>query len=356
MKSGKLLLLAIVAIVLVALAIRSNHQQQTAPPSSIGKRLLPGLVLDSVSRVEIAHTGAPIAIVRKQDTWTVQNLFDYPADLSKLQSALLALSGMKVGEVARGVNIDTNATLVDLQGASGKPLATLRLGSTPSAAADRAGSRRPQGRYVAVAGDPQVYLVKEPLSEFDGAPRDWANRQLLSLSSSDIQSIELSAPTSTVLTLVRDGNAWKIDGLSTNEELDTGKSYGVESALCYLTFSDVADPKLNDATTGLNAPGMYHIKLKNGDQYTARIGSANATGDRYLRLEAQLAPPGTNATAQAEYATHKADLEQKFNKWTYLVASSTAENMLLKRADLIKPKAPATGDTASTSTPVAPNP
>ena len=350
MKPSKLLILVIAAAALVALAFWTNRQQRAAPPSAIGKSLLPRFDLESVARVEIARSGAPVSIVRGDDGWAVTNLFGYPADLTKLQAALLKLTEQKIGEVARGVNIDTNATLVDLQGASGKPLVTLRLGSrTPERSA-----RTAQGRYVAVAGNPQVYLVKDTLEEFDVPPREWVNSQLLSIQSADIQTIELASPTGGVLTLARDGASLQLQGIATNEEFDTSKSYGVESAFSYLNFSGVADPKLTEAQTGLAAPSLYRVKTKNGDLYTARMGAVAAGGDRYVRMEAALAPPGTNATAKAEHATRKAELEQKFGKWTYLLAASTAENMTRTRADLVKPKVVSTNATATVEPPAAP--
>jgi len=352
MKPSKLLMLVIAAAVLVALAVWTNRQSRAVPPSIVGKKLLPSLAIDSVARVEIARSGAPVSIIRGDNGWTVTNLFGYPADVAKLQAALLKLAEQKIGEIGRGVNIDTNATLVDLQGASGKPLATLRLGARP--AADRPGARPPQGRYVAVAGDSQVYLVKDGLEEFDGEAHDWVNSQLLSLTSTDIQTIELASPTSGVVTLSRESGSLQMQGITTNEEFDTSRSYGVESAFSYLNFTGVADPKLGDAQTGLAAPSTYRVRLKNGDLYTARIGSAAANGDRYLRLDATLAPPGTNATTQAEQATRKAELDQKFGKWTYLISAVNAENMTRSRAELVKPKVVSTNATASAEVPTAP--
>ncbi|MFZ4396174.1 MAG: DUF4340 domain-containing protein [Kiritimatiellia bacterium] len=357
MKPGKLFTLVIVAAVLVALALWTQHRQLAAPPSDIGRKLLPALALESIARVEISRSGPSITLVRGDAGWTVTNLFGYPADLSKLQTALLALADLKIGEVARGVNIDTNATLLDLQDAAGKPLATLRLGAAPDMSmggGNRFPPRPPQGRHVAVAGNPQVYLVKEGLEAFDGEPRTWANSQLLALQSADIQTLELAGPTGATVCLSRDSGSLQMQGISTNEEFDASKAYDVESAFSYLNFTGVADPKLDAAQTGLSAPRTYRIKLKNGDCYTARIGAAAASGDRYLRLEATLAAPGTNATAVTEHAARKAELEQKFANWTYLVASSTATHMTYTREDLIKPKTIDTNSTTSAEAPVAP--
>lgn len=338
MKPSKLFFLAAVAAILVVLAFWSNRQARATPPAVVGQRLLPQLDLASIARVEITRQGAPTTLVRTDSGWVVTNLFGYPADLSRLQPALLKLAEQKIGDVARGVNIDTHATLVDLQDATGRPLVTLRLGA---ASTGHAGPRA-RGRYVAVAGDNRVYLVKDSLAEFDGEPRDWVGSQLLNLSTMDIQSIELAGPTGAVLTLTRDTGSLQPQGLATNEEFDTSLSYGIESACSYLTFANVADPQLTDAQTGMTAPHVYRVKLKNGDTYTARIGAAAPGGSRYLRLEAALSPAGTNATAQAERTARQTELGQKFDQWTYLLSAATAENMTRTRADLVKPKTVAT--------------
>jgi hypothetical protein len=353
MKPGKLLLLLVIAAALVALSLWSSRQRRAAPPSDVGRKLLPALDLQSVARVEITRQGKPVKLVRKGEEWVVADLFNYPVNVSKLQSALLTLAGLKIGEVSRGVNIDTNATLVDLQDQSGRPLVSLRLGPASGGGMMMAmgGGRFPPrapaaGRHVAVAGNNQVYLVKDGLESFDGAASDWAGNELLNLSTADIQSVELAGPAGN-LTLTREGSALQLAGLAANEELDSNKSYDLESVFRYLRFTGVADPGLTPAQTGLATAGTYRVTTKAGDVYTARIGGAATSGDRYLRLEAALAAPGTNATAKTEYETRKAELDQKFITWTYLVAPASAANMTLTRADLVKPKVVTTNETAS---------
>lgn len=339
MKPTKLLYLIIAAGVLLVLASWSAKRHHAAPPSAIGRTLLPQLDLDAIGRVEITGTGAPFAIVRGDDGWSVDSLFGFPADVAKLRGNLLKIKELKIGDVARGMNLDTNCTLVDFQNASGKPLATLRLGKRYQ----RPGSTSPGGyavgRYVSVAGDPRVYLVKETLEDFDADGKAWVDTQLLNIPPSDIQTIELAAPTGGVVTLSRATGTLQLQGLSTNEEFDASKAYGIESALNYLTLSGVADPKLDDAKLGLTAPYTCRFHLKNGDLYTALLGQAVTNGtDRYFRLNVALAPAGTNAAQQAESAKRKTELDSKFSHWTYLISSYTAENMTRGRADLVKPK------------------
>lgn len=354
MKPSKLLILLVVAVALLALAYRSSYRRHATPPSGIGRIVLSGLNLDAVARVEIARNAQPrIVIQRGEDGWTVTNLFGYPADLAKLGNNLQTLAAMKVGDLQTGMNLDTNdITLVDLQAASGKPLATLRLGKHYQRPGEAAWNTSAGGRYLAVAGDSRVYLVKDTLNDFNGDAKDWVSSQLLNLSQSDIQTIELSSPTGQVFTLSRATGTLQAQGLSTNEELDVSKTYGIESAFGGLSFSGVADPALTDAQTGLASPSVFRVTLKNGDAYTARIGGSptNQT-DRYVRLNAVLAPPGTNTTQKAEVAAREKENEQKFGKWTYLVSSYTAENMTRTRADLVKPKVVATNETPAATSP-----
>ncbi len=358
MKLSKLLYLVILAGALLALATWTSKRHHAAPPSGIGRALLPQLDLETVARLEITHTGAPLIIARGDDGWRVESLFGFPADVAKLRDNLLKIKELKIGDVARGMNIDTNATLVDIQSSAGKPLATLRLGKRyEHASSGGAYGGNAGGRYLSVAGDPKVYLVKESLDDFDGDGKVWVDTQLLNVPSTDIQTIELAAPTGTVVTLSRATGALQLQGLATNEEFDASKAYGVESAFSYLSFSGVADPKLDDAKMGLTAPSTYRVRLKNGDLYTAQIGQAvtNVT-DRYLRLTAELAPPGTNATQKVEFEKRKTDLDRKFSHWTYLVSAYTADNMTRTRADLVKPKVTTTNAVETATDAIAPKP
>lgn len=353
MKPTKLLYLILAAGLLLAVASWSAKRQHAAPPSQIGRSLLPQLDLDAIGRIEIAGTGAPYAIVRGDDGWSVDSLFGFPADVAKLRVSLLKLKDLKIGDVARGMNLDTNCTLVDFQNASGKPLTTLRLGKHYQRPGTTAPGGYAEGRYVAVAGDPHVYLVKETLDDFDADGKAWVDTQLVNIPATDIQTVELAAPTGgVVVTLSRTTGTLQLQGLATNEEFDASKSYGIESALSYLTLTGVANPKLDDAKLGLTAPFTCRFHLKNGDLYTALLGQAVTNGtDRYLRLNVALAAPGTNATQQADVEKRKADIDRKFSHWTYLISSYTAENMTRSRADLVKPKTIVTNAAVTATSP-----
>ena len=358
MNPRQLLVLVVAAAVLGGLACWSMRSGRNAPPADIGKPVLPGLDLARVARVDVAKPGADIAVVQGADGWVVTNLFNYPADVGKLRANLLKLHDLRVADVSRNAAaVSGDVARVELRDAGGRVLADLRLGAPykRGGGGERDQWRGPSGRHVAPAGSRQAWVVKETLDEFDGDAKSWADTQILAVPGADIESVEMAAPTGSVVALVRTNGSLQIAGLSTNEEFETSKSYGIESALSYLNFSGVADPALPDVQTGLATPAVYRVRLKNGDAYAARIGAtATNSTDRYARFSAELAAPGTNATQKAEYEKRKAELDQKLGRWTYLITSYTAENMTNTRAGLVKPKAPATNEVASVTTTNAP--
>ena len=106
---------------------------------------------------------------------------NYPANLADLGSFLQKLDGLKV---ARPVNVGASrlpmleltgnaVTVVDLLGADGKPIKSLRLGKQSTKGRRRSDGRGgfPDGRYVQV-GD-AVSLVGDPLSSAKPSPEEW---------------------------------------------------------------------------------------------------------------------------------------------------------------------------------------
>lgn len=343
MTNKKLVSLTAVAAVLASLAYLSTTSKKVKTPSLVGKPVLSGFDLSDVAKVEAGLTDGKKLVLDSSDSgWVITSLFGYPADIAKIRENLLKLKDLKIGHVAAGKKL-TSPTLVDLQNAAGKSLASLRLGDKhmrqPSGEMEQfGGGGFPDGRYVSAAGADTVFLVKETLEAFDGDPKNWTDTQIASVQSADITAIELTGNGQTVKLAKKEG-AWTLDGLTAKEEFDTSKSYSVESALSYLNFNTVADPALTDAQFGFATGSVYTVTLKNGEHYTARIGNTAGAGtDRYFKISGAFSPVGTNTAENAELAKKIETFNAKTGKWTYVIPSYNAENMTKKRADLVKPK------------------
>ena len=137
--------------------------------------------------------------------------------------------------------------------------------------------------------------------------------------------------------LTRKDGSWTLAGLGPKEELDTSKTYSLDSALSYLDFTGVADPKKTDAELGFATGAVYTVTLKNGQSYTAKVGDKTGS-DRWVKLSASFKAVGTNATENATLEKAVKDFNEKTGKWAFSISSYSADNMSKTRKDLVKAK------------------
>lgn len=315
MKTKNLVVLAVVATVLGIAAYLVGNGSRPAAAKLNGKSIFPGLSVADVTRVEI---GTNLVLASSADGWKIESLYGYPADRDKIAENLLKLAELKVGQVVRGRKLGAE-TSVALKDAFGKELASLKLGDKHSKKASGQaamyGGGYPDGRYVAFEGE--TVLVKDALDAFDGDAKKWCNTRIASISSSDVTAVKFTHAGETVELEKGTNSTWTLKGLGPKEELDTSKTYSLDSALSYLDFNSVADPKLTEAELGFSTGFVYTVTVKNGESNTvtrtAMIGNRVKDGsDRYFKLDD--------------------------GKWVFAISSYSAESMMKTRKDLVKEK------------------
>lgn len=338
MTTKNLAILGGVAVVLGGVAYVTSSTGNMKSPSVAGRQILPSFDLADVARVEIG--GASKVVLAASDSgWKIESLYGYPADVAKIRENLMKLQELKVGQVAYGRKME-KPTSIGLLDSAGKTLATLEMGEThvsrpKGQAAQFGGGGYPNGRYVKF-GDKTV-LVKETLDAFDGDPKKWADTRIASVNASDVASVSYAAGGETVK-LARKDSTWTLEGLGPKEELDTSKTYSLDSALSYLDFTGVADPKLSEKDLGFATGCVYTATLKNGQTYVAKVGGVAKGADRWVKLSASFKATGTNATENANFEQTVKDFNAKVGKWTFSVSSYSAGNFAKTRKELVKAK------------------
>ena len=335
MTNKNLVILAAAAAVLGGAAYFCNSGRKIKSSNLNGKPVLPAFDVSEVAKVDV---GGKVTLAATDSGWVIDSLYGYPADVTKIRENLLKLKDLTVGQTARGQKIESG-TKVDLKNAKGAVLASVTLGeqhmSKPRGqAAQFGGGGYPDGRYVKF-GD-GVVLVKDSLDAFDGDPKKWCESRICSVPSADVKEVSYTKGDETVK-LIRTDSTWSLEGLGAKEELDSSKTYSLDSALSYLDFNNVADPKKPEAEFGFATGSVYAVSLKNGQSYTAKIGNASGA-DRYFKVSAAFAPVGTNATENATLEKAVKDFNAKVGKWTYLISSYSADSMSKSRKDLVKAK------------------
>ena len=299
MTTKNLVILAAAAAVLGGAAYYTSKSGSVKTPSLVGKKVLPAFELADVARVEIGGE-KKLALASSETGWKVESLYGYPADVTKIRENLLKLQDLKVGQMATGTKIEKPAA-VELKNSAGKAIASLQLGGTHNAKprgqmAQFGGGGYPDGRYILFEG--KVVLVKDALDAFDGDPKKWVDTRICKVTASDVAAVTYAKGGETVKLARKDGK-WNLEGLGEKEELDTSKTYSLDSALSYLDLTGIADPKRTEAELGFATGAVYTATLKNGTTYTAKTGAANGA-DRWFKVSAAFKPTGTNATENAK--------------------------------------------------------
>ena len=302
MNNKSLIILAAIAIALGGTAYFLNGGAKSSVPKLNGKAVVPGLDASEVAKIEI---GTKLALAAGDKGWTVATLSGYPADREKIVENLLKLRELKVGQVVRGKTLDATTPVV-LKDAAGKELAKLELGPKHE--------KWGHGRYAKFDG--QSVLVSDALDAFDGDAKQWCNTRIASIPSSDVTAVSYKHGNELVELTKGTNSTWVLKGLTDKEELDTSKTYSLDSALSYLDFNSVADPKLTEAELGFSTGAVYTVTYKDGSNTVKRVATVGNVvkggSDRYFKMDN--------------------------DQWIFTISSYSAENMMKTRKDLVKAK------------------
>src|SRR4051794_3711182 len=192
MNSKQLSILVVLAIVLGGLGFWAvNHRQESwhQSSSSLGQKLLPNLPVNDVAQIRIKGS-SELNLVKKDDSWRVQERGDYPANYNEISDFILKAAEFKVvqsepigaSQLARmELEEGKSATLLEFKGAGGKPLQTVLLGKKHSRKTDRPDpygmGDSSDGRYVLRKDDTKnVLLISDPMSNIEPNADHWLNK------------------------------------------------------------------------------------------------------------------------------------------------------------------------------------
>jgi hypothetical protein len=374
MNRKQLTLLVVVAVVLGGLGWVA-YQKQNAPyresREKMGGKLLPNFPLNDIEQIVIKQPKAELHLAKKNDLWVVAERADYPANFGNISDLLRKFWELKVAKpvktgpsrlpVLELVAPDKGpGTLIEFKDKSGKAINSVLLGakSMKESGGDSqfGGGSFPDGRYVMVGSDVKtVSLVTEPFSNAEAKPEDWLNKDWFKVEK--VKSIAVTTTNATnnwKLTRESESGEWKLADAKATEQLDTGKSGGVTSALSYPSFNDLATNS-SPEVTGLNKPLLAKLETFDGLTYTAKVGGKSGEENYYFQiavagnLPKERTPgkdekPEDKERLDKEFKESQKKLEEKlktekgFEKWTYLVSKWTIDPLLKERKDLLAEK------------------
>lgn len=230
---------------------------------------------DHVERIVIDTAEQGSVTLRKSgQRWTVPSREGFPADRSKVDGFLSALSDLKprlpvavTEDAGRRFHVgakDFERRITLKQGE--ETLTTLYLGE----------SAGPDQVFARAAGEKAVYEIAFGLWQASSEPSDWLDRNQLRQKRADIVRIDLPS-----FTLQRtDDHQWQLSGPSGGNGTDAEKAAQVVDRLTTLTFDDVRGKKQQSPGEAVSELS-YTLTLKNGNRVHYSFSKAGQ-GDDYL--------------------------------------------------------------------------
>jgi len=375
MNRKQLSILVVLAVVIGGAgiwALKNREQSWTESSAALGQKLLPNLPVNDITQIHIKGS-SELNLVKKDDTWGVQERGNYPANYTEISEFILKSADLKVLQAepigasqlahmeleSPGKSGGSSGTLLEFRGAGGKAIQSVLLGKKHAHKSDRPDpygmGESSDGRYVMRTDDTKnVLLISDPLSTVEPNADHWLNKDFFKVEK--VRSITLNSTNSASswkVTRDTESGPWKLVDAKAGEVLDTNKVSSLGSTLSSPGFVDVSTNSAADA--GLDKPMTLVIETFDNFNYTIRLGNKTPENNYYTQVAVTANLPKERTPAKDEKPEDKARLdkefadknkplqdklanEQKLDKWTYLVASWTVDPVTRNRADLLEEK------------------
>lgn len=286
---------------------------------------------DAVDSIRIEDGKQSVQLEKKDAHWLLPDKKGFPASSDQIEALLTKLSGLKKGWPVATTASAAEHFKVDEKGferritlsSKGSQVAQLYVGTSP-------GFRKV---HVRSAGEDAVLAVAFNTWEASAKPDDWIDKDILRLSQSDIQKVELPG-----VVLERDGDAFKLADLAPGEEMDSPKVQSLIGQLANLRI---------ESLLGSEAKPEYH---QDAPALEIKVSKKDGT-----ELSYRFSKPEEGAY----YVLKRSDLERwlKVAEYTVKQLKETTREKLVHQAAAPATTAPPHPETsgAESSTPMAPN-
>ena len=327
MKKKTFILLVVILCVLVGAGALVMHLKSPRAPSvSMGSPLLDELPVNDIVSIEIDGVASPVTLKKKEKAWIVEERFDYPADFSKMTDLVRTLKDVEVGRMfvateadlkrlslkspdEKGVSDGERAMRVRMRNKDGALLMALLVGDTRT----RGDSKLPDGQFVVLGDEPNVYLIDETLTAFMTGPSEWLAKQPVKVAAEGVRRIRCVAPDGKTDRFIFErpgkGKPFELITPKTPENIKEPSLNRLADALSSIKISDVADPSNIPEGVKSGVSPVLIYTLFNGMTYRVYPGkSCSDATPCYVRFEVSYASPEAGEPKETD---KKADEETK---------------------------------------------
>lgn len=222
------LLLAVLMLCAAGLLIWESRTPQKE--MYVGQPLLEASIVPVVTQLDFKKGGQTWKVIKNSDGWDVQSTASFPASAKKVIELLDQLHSVKVlrliskrQEKWKDLDLDGESSL-SLSVGQDKKL-TLILGKV----------RQGGGQYIRFQQSSQSYLIGQVI-QIGYSDVDWHLKQLLNISSDQVQSVEYKADSRILLSRSKATVEMKADQVELNQELIPHVASELPSILSNLSY------------------------------------------------------------------------------------------------------------------------
>jgi hypothetical protein len=255
-----LVLAAIVLAVGAYIFLFERHQPSTGEAAKQAEKVLPDLASEDVISIVVEGHHGRVKLEKSDDEWRLVEPFDYPADASKVSSALSALTGLEADRRLPAADVDPAEYGLD------EPDLTVDLETSDGETVEiSVGDEMPLGskRALEVAGSHEIVVASGWfVNDLDHEVDDWRSREVVDVKADQVASIDIQAGPDHIQ-VVRLGDEWQLES-PLQDLADADHLQGLISDLDSLQIEEFLDGPQQPADLGLDAPA-YEVVLVRSD-------------------------------------------------------------------------------------------
>jgi hypothetical protein len=345
---------AALSVLFAIVSYASNNQWSTG--KTTGEKLFPSLVSDAsqIATIEVRQGENTVVLERKGGSWYLKTRDGFPADPAKVRTLLVGLAEAdlteaktrradrySVLELEDPAEKGTKSRLVRLIGAKGNVMGEVVVGKKRQDILSVAKG----GTYVRRPGNPQTWLANAEI-DAPSAAKEWVKTSVIALDSSKIARVTIEVPGEEALKIEREAPAAPAKDKDGKEQLPAvapgpgklrfvafppdGKKLkeanAAETLVRSLATIDMEDFRKLDAPPSGAGVSTVKVEVADGPVTTLRL---RKDGDTYW-MSVTASGEGDEAKKAA------AEISQRTQGWEYRLATTKAEAILKKRADLLE--------------------
>jgi hypothetical protein len=272
------ILLVILGVLAGAGALLMHSRNAQSPSGEMGAPLFEGLPANDIASIHIQTPTAAVTVKQAADAWVVAERFGYPADFAKLSDLVRTLREVKTGrkfhasdDVVRRLALmppdaadaaeGEKGTRIQMRTGEGKPILDVVVGNTRARDPQKG---PPDGQYVMLSDDSEIYLIDKILSSFESDPAKWLQKSPVQVEEATVRRIACLEPDGTTVRYAVERSA-------------SGKEFE--------WMSPSTDRKIKKSSLNRLSRALSDLKIEDVERAPGSIETGNGEGDAAFQLD-----------------------------------------------------------------------